>query len=264
MNETAIYPALATLAILFLCFIYFRKKRISKQKTTVLLYHNIDLAEKNSNMITVEQFEKQIDYLIKNNYNFISLKQLLTCMEAGEALPPKPVLITFDDCYKEVFRLAVPILAKNNIKATFFIPTQFVNDEENKHAGTMSYHDLKEMVKQGNELALHSHSHNDFNTISPEEIRQDLILNIKHFHHHNIPFQPVLAYPYGSRPSNKEHYKKMLDEFSDLGIKAAFRVGNRINRVPFKNKFEINRLDIKGSESFEKFKLKLRFGKTKF
>ena len=53
----------------------------------------------------------------------------------------------------------------------------------------------------------------------------------------------------------------MINIFYELGIKAAFRIGNRINKFPFKNKFEINMLDIKGSDSFKKFKLKLKWRK---
>ena len=43
----------------------------------------------------------------------------------------------------------------------------------------------------------------------------------------------------------------------------AFRIGNRVNKFPFKNKYEIQRIDIKGQDSLLKFKLKLRFGKLK-
>jgi hypothetical protein len=41
------------------------------------------------------------------------------------------------------------------------------------------------------------------------------------------------------------------------------RIGNQINKFPFKNPYEIMRIDIKGEDSLLKFKLKLRFGKLK-
>jgi hypothetical protein len=43
----------------------------------------------------------------------------------------------------------------------------------------------------------------------------------------------------------------------------AFRIGNRVNRFPFKNKFEIQRIDIKGQDSLTTFKWKLRLGKLR-
>ena len=264
MNYPAIYFISAASAILIFCFIYFRKKATSKLKVTVLLYHDIDLAKQNSNVVTVEQFEKQMAFLVDNNYSFLSLKEFLECMGTKEALPAKPVLLTFDDCYKEIFRLALPVLSKNNIKAVFFIPTSFVYDGGNKNASNMDYNDLREMADRGYEIGLHSHLHQDFKKMSTEDIRNDIFLNMNQLQQNDIPFQPVLAYPFGGRPSNKRDYTKMLDDFSELGIKAAFRVGNRINRVPIKNKFEINRVDIKGIDSFELFKMKLRYGKTKF
>jgi hypothetical protein len=48
---------------------------------------------------------------------------------------------------------------------------------------------------------------------------------------------------------------------NDIGY--ALGVGNRINTFPFKNNYEIERVDFKGKDSFLKFKLKLRLGKLK-
>ena len=46
-------------------------------------------------------------------------------------------------------------------------------------------------------------------------------------------------------------------------IKMAFRIGNRLNRSPFKNKYEIQRIDIKGEDGLFSFKWKLRLGKLR-
>ena len=146
----------------------------------------------------------------------------------------------------------------------FFIPTQFINAKEEHNNGSMSRRDLRRLINEGHELALHNHSHRDFGIITPGEIKKDLVLNITYLKENEIPFQPAIAYPYGSRPVSKSNYNEMVNIFYELGIKAAFRIGNRINKLPFKNKFEINRLDIKGSDSFKKFKTKLKWGKISF
>lgn len=256
-----IYIVLLAIFIFLVLLIRFARTNISKKKISILMYHQIDLIKKDCSTITVEQFEQQLIYLIENEYEIIALKELIFFTEGGFNLPEKSVLITFDDCYSSVIRFALPVLLKYNVNAVFFIPTQFINGKEEHNNGSMSLRDLKRLINEGHEIALHSHSHQDFGIISPGEIKKDLVLNITYLKENEIPFQPAIAYPYGSRPVNKGNYNEMINIFYELGIKAAFRIGNRINKFPFKNKFEINRLDIKGSDSFKKFKLKLRWGK---
>lgn len=47
------------------------------------------------------------------------------------------------------------------------------------------------------------------------------------------------------------------------GIKYALRIGNRINIFPFKSKYQIERIDIRGNENMDDFKKRLQFGRKK-
>lgn len=231
-----------------------------KNKFTCLLYHDIHPELKSDIIIQVQMFREQLKFLKNTGYNFITLYQLLSFLEDGNPLPEKPVLITFDDCYKGFSSLAVPILSEFEIKASFFIPTKDV-DTQNKNNGTLSYPELREIVNAGHEIALHSHSHFDFKKNSTEAITNDVLLNMHELKLNHIPFQPVLSYPFGSRPSGTANFSKMQEALSQIGIKAAFRIGNRINKIPVKNNFLLNRIDVKGTDSFALFKMKLKFGK---
>jgi hypothetical protein len=48
-----------------------------------------------------------------------------------------------------------------------------------------------------------------------------------------------------------------------MGIKLAFRIGNRVNKLPLKNYFEVKRISIQGSDSMWTFKTKLLKGREK-
>ena len=256
-----IYYLIPVILFIFLVlFIRFWKAGVPEKNLTVLMYHQIDLTRNNCSTVTVNQFEQQLNHLIENKFEFITAKELLFFAEGKSRLPLRSVLVTFDDCYISVFKLALPVLLKYKVRAVFFIPTLYVNGIELKENDSMSLENLKELVNQGHEIALHSHSHPDFNLIEPEEIKRELELNISFLENKGIPYEPVIAYPYGSRPANKDRYNKMIAIFKELGIKAGFRIGNRINEPPF-DPYEINRLDIKGSASFARFKLKTRWGK---
>ena len=98
-------------------------------KVPILLYHHInpiypaDTALAN---LTPEEFRLHMRTLIAQNYDFISLRQYMDYVLYNTALPPKPVVITFDDGYESNFTHAFPILQEFNIPATIFIVTETV------------------------------------------------------------------------------------------------------------------------------------------
>jgi peptidoglycan/xylan/chitin deacetylase (PgdA/CDA1 family) len=70
-------------------------------------------------------FQGQIEYLL-NNYNVISMEQAIDFYYNNSKLPPKPALLTFDDGYSDHYETVLPILLKNNLKGSFYIPAKTV------------------------------------------------------------------------------------------------------------------------------------------
>lgn len=62
--------------------------------------------------------------LIKAHCTPVTLTDLRRGLH-GRPLPPNPVLITFDDGYRDCHDVALPILATAGVSATFFIPTAY-------------------------------------------------------------------------------------------------------------------------------------------
>ena len=58
--------------------------------------------------VTPAAFEAQMEYLARNGYSVISLKQLARFLDGKEALPPKSVVITIDDGYRSTYDIAFP------------------------------------------------------------------------------------------------------------------------------------------------------------
>lgn len=113
----------------------------------------------------------------------------------------------------------------------------------------MSIEDLKNINNEF-ELAYHSFYHRKYNYLTKEEIVEDFYLSEKYSKENNLLLHQSIAYPYGNFP--KKNLKKDLffKILRDNKMIYGFRIGNRINKFPFKNPFEINRIDIKGNESF--------------
>lgn len=66
-------------------------------------------------------FRKQIDFFI-NNFNVVSMEQVIDAMERNIELPDNGLLITFDDGYIDNYTYAFPILDEYGIQGSFFIP----------------------------------------------------------------------------------------------------------------------------------------------
>jgi hypothetical protein len=62
----------------------------------------------------------------------------------------------------------------------------------------------------------------------------------------------MLAYPY------TVIFQKNPKKFKTILETTHYHIGNKVNKFPFKNRYEIMRIDVKG-DSLLQFKLKLRF-----
>jgi peptidoglycan/xylan/chitin deacetylase (PgdA/CDA1 family) len=214
--------------------------------------------------VTPPQLESHIQYIQKKNYSIIPLEEVIAAN-----FKPKPhhkiVVFTFDDGYMSCFENAYPILKSKNVPTTFFLPTAFIGDKSrwdgDKAKQLMCINTLKAMDSRIISYGLHSHNHISFEASCLNTIQADMIDNLAFFKNSNLSFLPVLAYPYGKRPKDPIIKNTLYRNMSDLGIRYALRIGNRVNRLPLKMPYEVQRIDVRGTDSFQQFKWKLHFGK---
>jgi len=122
---------------------------------------------------------------------------------------------------------------------------------------------LRGMVGPHIRLGLHGYHHENFSEHPVEELEQVVRSSCAAFEQAGIPYQKVLAYPYGARPKDWKAFLGLKAWMSDFGIEAAFRIGNKPQQVPAADLYELKRIDIRGEDSLEDFKIKLRKGKLK-
>ena len=230
----------------------------------VLMYHNVTQNCKFSKGLTIstKKLEKQFDY-IACNYTTFHLSEL----EKTENINDKGLVITFDDVTVNQLDYAIPLLEKYKLKANFFIPFNYVGKTDSWNTKgnepLMTVEQLKSINPQVIEFGYHSYMHNRYAQMTDEEINNDFKQCREFIENSALNVYPAVAYPYGNYPKKeprKTEFKKLLEA---NGIKMGLRIGNRVNRFPFKEKYEIQRIDVKGEDSFLKFKLKLKFGRLK-
>lgn len=100
----------------------------------VLMYHHISTSP---GMITVspDNFAAQMTYLADAGYTTIGSTQLAAYL-AGEALPEKSVMLTFDDGYLDNWVHAYPVLQAHGLTALCFLVTSWIGEGPARaHAG---------------------------------------------------------------------------------------------------------------------------------
>jgi peptidoglycan/xylan/chitin deacetylase (PgdA/CDA1 family) len=95
----------------------------------ILGYHRVaDVAQDLRKVcVAPDHFEEHLQTL-KKHANPISLAALVNCLKQG-SLPPKSVVITFDDGYSDNLYQAKPLLEKYEIPATVFVTTGYFGKE---------------------------------------------------------------------------------------------------------------------------------------
>ena len=75
---------------------------------------------------TPAQFRRQMEILARYGTP-IGIDELVRALD-GAPLPKNPVMVTFDDGYRSCHDVALPILRAVGMRATFFVPTTYINE----------------------------------------------------------------------------------------------------------------------------------------
>lgn len=112
----------------------------------VLLYHGID-KDKGGLGIPLDIFRSHMKALKDEGYHTISLNEFLEARKSGDyPLPPKPIMITFDDGRRDSFELSDPILKELGFRAAMFVPIALIEKNSSLY---LTYDDLKELLRTG-------------------------------------------------------------------------------------------------------------------
>jgi len=242
-----------------------RERPYKTKDLRVLMYHSISAnGHRDALTVPVEVLEEQFRYLREEGYSSILLSELISYHDQGKPLPSNPVLISFDDGFKDNYELAYPLAKKYGLKINLFLVPSFIWKGRYQEKPCLQPEDLEAMDPDLVEVGLHSYDHQSYNSLVPWGIGVDIERSISAMEGWGIRFQPCLAYPYGAFPRRKGYDQARLFEImEEKGIRLAFRIGNRVNRLPLRKRFLVQRLDIRGDETMRAFRLHLRYGKKK-
>lgn len=267
----AIFLFLLAFIIFSLRFTWWRKG-ISYEYPRILMYHMIsehlpkNKSKFNRLRVKPKEFEKQIAWLKQNGFTSYTLSELIKL----DIIPPKSVVITFDDGYKDNFTNAFKILQKYGFKATIFVVLdRFEGDwasdkdlnaksPELNNEPMLSDDEIRQMLKSGLiEIGSHTLKHanlpsldyaGQFEQLSKSKEKIEQIFGTK---------CESLAYPFG-------FYDKNSVEIAQKSLyKVAVTTKNDIYRREIYTNFELPRIMISGRQGLLAFKLKMKNGRVR-
>jgi len=104
-------------------------RRLTRRGLRILGYHGFVLADENkfrqSIFMRQETLRRRLDYLIRKGYPVLPLAEALRRLDEG-TLPPCATVLTFDDGFHSIWRLAVPLLLERGLPATIYVTTHHV------------------------------------------------------------------------------------------------------------------------------------------
>ena len=197
--------ALASFAATVLSLLSLREQASSTSALSlsipILMYHHVgDWGESRADwapwVVRSKEFRAQMDWLVANGFHTITFRELLAGQKAGESLPAKSVIISFDDGWSAQEGVVRAELEPRGLHAVFFVYTAAVGATPN-NSGYISWEQLRILESAGHEVQSHTVSHGRLTDMPPSqldrEMRESRATIEKEMHH---PVK-VIAYPFG-------------------------------------------------------------------
>lgn len=137
----------------------------------VLLYHHVGpyrFGTHRSLTVSPTKFERQIRWLARGGFNGLSSAQLVDWLRERRSLPPKPLVVTFDDGYADLARFALPALRRYGFGAIVFLVSGQIGKtnawDEAKGSTAhrlLSADQVREWAANGIEFGAHGRTHVD-------------------------------------------------------------------------------------------------------
>ncbi|HUS17880.1 MAG TPA: polysaccharide deacetylase family protein [Chloroflexia bacterium] len=207
----------------------------------ILAYHHFGVPDAGDYDCGLADFEQHLQWLHQNGYESVLPQQMVDALHGKATLPPRPVMITFDDNNAEQYTDAAPLLEQYGYRGAFFVMTVTIGKRY-----YMDAEQLQDLERRGHVIGNHTWDHRDMAILTPAERQeqldkseQDLVEVLGH--------RPeFFSYPFGG------YDEDVAAELQARGYKAGFRL--RAADDPIVDPaFMIHRAIVPGLWSIEEF-----------
>jgi len=146
------------------------------QPVPILVYHHVLRSRKGHPLVvmSIADFRAQLGYLAAHGYQAVTLRRVYDSWTGDGMLPPKPVVITFDDGYADQVRNAAPILREYDWPAELDLVSNALYLGDNAPATSLTPDMVQRLLDDGWGLESHSLSHADLTKLHGAKLRREL------------------------------------------------------------------------------------------
>jgi len=225
----------------------------ARNAVRVLCYHSISKRPDHPlarYCVAPEQFRAQLAFLARR-FHLISGTELLRLLDGTGGVPRRALLVTFDDCYRDLLTTVAPLLSERELPALAFAVTGLpvTNDWDASLGGEplqlLDADELRAVVEHGVEVGAHSRTHAMLTRLTDVELRRELATPF------GDPFLPLLAYPYGV------HDERAQEAAAEAGYRGAFTIDAGLLEPDVVERFALPRIEITSRDRGARFRWKV-------
>jgi len=193
----------------------------------ILLYHSVSAAPPAwiaPYAVTPATFAAHLDAVVASGRQPLTVSQYLDGLTGAASLPPRPVLITFDDGFADFASDALPALAARGLPSTLYVTTGALADQPPGSvlppAPMLLSTDLARLEAAGVEIGAHSHTHRQLDLLGTRAVAAELTRS-------RDVLAAALGHPIRSFSYPHSYWRRpMLPLVAAAGFDSACAVGN--------------------------------------
>jgi peptidoglycan/xylan/chitin deacetylase (PgdA/CDA1 family) len=180
-------------------------------------------------------FVSYLRYLEESHWQVIDVATFLRGLASPERLPEPAVLLTFDDGYRSLRDVALPVLRRFGYPAVLFVPTAFIGGRNSFDAETepdeaiCDWDALRALERGGVSIQSHGVTHRPFSRLEPGQQEEEIVQSKATLEAGLEKPVEVFAYPYGDSGKNIQVVSTALQ---NAGYRAACLYGGSPNSMP--------------------------------
>lgn len=215
----------------------------------ILMYHYISEIPADADIyrrdltVTPDKFEAQLRYLQSEGYHSVLLEDIYANLNTGKPLPDKPIVLTFDDGYKDAYTVAMPLLNAYGFVGEFFVLATPADFEAEAY---MTWRETGLLSEAGQSLQSHGRDHYDLTNRSYDFLVFQILGGKEAVEAHTGKAVTFFCYPSGRHDADA---RAVVESAGYLGaVTTAWGMSLRLD-----NRYAWPRIRIKGAWDVEMF-----------
>jgi peptidoglycan/xylan/chitin deacetylase (PgdA/CDA1 family) len=220
-----------------------------RAQVPILMYHYVSEVPPGADRlrrdltVTPQAFRAQLQYLADAGYHPITLTDLHLHLTQGYPLPDRPVVLTFDDGYRDAYEIVFPMLLDYGFPGTFFVLATPMHQESVDY---ITWAQAREMSDAGMAIEGHGRDHVDLRGRSNDFLVYQILGIQEAIHYHTGHLPRFFAYPSGRYDANT------IAVLESAGYWGAVTTEWGKEHTP-DGRFEMPRLRVRNRDTLESF-----------